>query len=341
MSPLILDEDQELLASSAREVLDAEAPVSRYRELRDAGTVQDGPLWVQLTDLGWPAIPFAEEAGGMGWGLPECVLVLEAMGRNLALTPMLSVLLTESLDPKGRGASGEVVALAWQETREVEPAVVEARVVDGCLTGRKLAVLDAGAATTFIVSAMEAGELGLYEVSAAHAQLSPLQRIDHRDVARVGFAQAPCTRLPGGLDELGEALMRGAVGLSAEMLGLSRQALAMTLSYSGERVQFDRPIGSFQALQHRMVDAYIAVESLHSAVLAASRDPSPENVALCKATANQTAMLVAKEAIQIHGGIGVTDEADVGFLLKRAMVASQTLGTTRFWQDQWALARGY
>ena len=187
----------------------------------------------------------------------------------------------------------------------------------------------------------EHGEIGLFRVSPAHAERKTRQRIDHRDAADLVFDHAPATRLDGGLPELTEALHRGVVCLSAEMLGLSRKALAMTLDWSKERVQFDRPIGSFQALQHRMVDAYMAVERLHSAVRIAAADPSPAHVALCKVTANETAMCVTREAVQIHGGIGVTDEHDIGFFLKRAMVASQELGASRFWRDHWGRIHGY
>ncbi|TNE90478.1 MAG: acyl-CoA dehydrogenase [Deltaproteobacteria bacterium] len=338
---LLLTEDQEMLLQSAREVLDGESPISHYRKLRDDGQGSNEALWQSLTELGWPAMVFPEEQGGLGWGLPEACIVLECMGRNLALTPMLSVLLAGQLDPEARAAEGRVVALAWQETRDFAPEQVRAAVADGRLTGRKLAVADAAQAEAFVVSAVAGGEVRLFLVEASHARLEALDRIDHRDAAHVAFEGAPCTPLDAGLAELEGALFAGAVGLSAELLGLSRQALAMTLAYSRERVQFDKPIGSFQALQHRMVDMYIAVESLHSAVLAASREPSAELVALCKATANESAMAVCREAIQIHGGIGVTDEHDVGFLLKRAMVASQSLGTTRYWRDRWARERGY
>lgn len=338
---LILNEDQELLKASAREVLDAESPLTRFRKLRDAGDMNDPELWAQLSELGWPAIPFPEEQGGMGWGLPEAVIVLEQMGRNLANTPMLSVLLAGRLDPDSDASEGQVVALAWQESREPDLTAIETRWNKRKLTGTKRRVLDGMAAESFVVSAWDGDQLGLFRVSAEDAVRRPLKRIDHRDVAEVSFDGAKAERLQGGMEALQSAIHDGTVGLSAEMLGGSRTALAMTLEFVKTRVQFDRPIGSFQSIQHRLVDCYIAVELLHSAVLAASRDPSRANVALVKATANETYRHVAKEAIQLHGGVGLTDEFDLGFFLKRAMVSSQTLGTTRYWRGQWARERGY
>lgn len=337
---LLLTEDQATLQAAAREVLDQEAPLARYRTLRDAGARRDEALWAQLVELGWPAMVFEEAQGGLGWGLPEAAVVLECAGRNLALTPLISVLQTAALDPEARGVGGGVVALAWQEARDLDVASA-CTVSGGRITGRKRAVLDAEAAEAFVVSAREEGELGLFLVASDAVSRAPLDRLDHRDAADIRLDGAPCQRIEGGERALVEALHLGAVGLSAELLGLSRRALEMTLAYSLERVQFDRPIGSFQALQHRMVDMYIAVEQLQTAVLVAAREPTRAHVALAKATANETAMSVCREAVQIHGGIGVTDEHDVGFLLKRAMVASQTLGTTRYWRDQWAISQGY
>ena len=339
---MLLTEDQAMLAEAAREVLSRESPLSRLRQLRDKGHVIDRALWDTLVELGWPAMVFPESAGGLGWGLSEACLVAEPMGAHLSLVPLHSVMTGGLLDPEAGAATGAVVALAWQESRDFEPDFVQCMVRDGRLAGHKRHVRDARSADSFVVSARdEQGHIGLFRVSAAQVALQPRHRMDHRDAADVVFDGAPATRLDGGLPELTEALHRGVVCLSAEMLGLSRQALSMTLDWSKERVQFDRPIGSFQALQHRMVDAYMAVERLHSAVRAASADPSPAHVALCKVTANETAMAVTREAVQIHGGIGVTDEHDIGFFLKRAMVASQELGTSRYWRDHWGRIHGY
>jgi alkylation response protein AidB-like acyl-CoA dehydrogenase len=338
---LILTEDQVLLQESAEQVVAAEAPVSRFRELRDAGLTQDAKLWAQLTDMGFPAIPFAEDDGGMGWGLPEVAVVMESLGRTLALTPMGSVLLGGLLDPESGAAGGAVVALAWQESGSLDRSAAKARFTEGRLQGVKRHVLDGGAASTFIVTARDGDELALFRVAAEHARVQPLHRADSRDAAHVHFEAAPAVRIEAGGAELERSVEWATVALAAEMLGGAQAAMAMTLGYLKERVQFDRPIGSFQALQHRAVDMYTAVELARACVLAAARDPQPALVSLAKARANDTYLKVAREAIQLHGGIGMTDEHDVGFHLKRALVAAGTLGTSAWHRDRWARIAGY
>lgn len=339
-----LTEDQQLLADSAKQILETEAPISRFRTLRDEGKTHDQPLWAQLVELGWPAIPFSEEDGGMGWGLPEICIVMESLGQHLAMTPMLSVMLAGILDPEAGAAEGRVVALASREGHphqgpEISPC--SARVEGGLLTGAKHPVLDGMAADVFLVTAMDGDDLALFRVEATHADRQLLGRVDHRDAAQVHFEEAPAQRLPVTLANLEKAMDQATVAISAEMLGGAQAALDMTLAYLKERVQFDKPIGSFQVLQHRAVDCYIAIELARAAVYAAARDPAPLLVSLAKTRCNDAFMEVAKEAVQLHGGIGMTDEHDIGFFLKRARVASQTLGTSYFHRDRWGLIQGY
>ena len=143
------------------------------------------------------------------------------------------------------------------------------------------------------------------------------------------------------MEQLKSTLDQATVALAAEMLGGAQAALDTTVQYLKERVQFDRPIGSFQVLQHRAVDCTIAVELARAAVFAAARDPDPLLVSLAKTRSNEAYLAVAKEAIQLHGGIGMTDEHDIAFHLKRAHVASQTLGTSSYHRDRWGRIRGY
>jgi alkylation response protein AidB-like acyl-CoA dehydrogenase len=341
MTMLILTEDQRLLQDSIRALLEAEAPIARFRALRDAGERQDRALWDRMIEGGFPGIPFSEEDGGMGWGLAEVAVVMEELGRTLALTPMLSVVLGGLLDPEAGAAGGAVVALAWQSSDSLDRSAVKARVTEGRLHGRKLHVLDAGAATSFVVTAREGDELGLFRVRAEDASVAPLHRADCRDAGHVSFESAPAQRLEAGGAELERAVEAATVALAAEMVGGAQAAMAATVAYLKERVQFDAPIGSFQALQHRAVDMYMAVELARAAVIGAARDPRPELVSLAKASANDAYLHVAKEAIQLHGGIGMTDEHDIGFHLKRALVASRTLGTSAWHRDRWARVGGY
>jgi len=337
-----LTEDQQLLAQSAGKVLGSGGS-ARFRSLRDQGAHIDSPLWDQLIELGWPAIPFPEAAGGLGWGLPEVAIVMEALGRNLSLTPMLSTVLGGMLDPAANPAGGQVVALAWQEAERdgLDLGHCDAAVTDGVLKGRKICVLDGRAADSFVVTAVGGGKPGLYRVSAEFAAVTPLLRIDHRDAAHVSFQEAPAERLDTTLGDVLPALEWATVALAAEMLGGAQAALDATVAHLKERIQFDVPIGSFQALQHRCVDCFIEIEMARAAVHAASRTPSTLNVSLAKTRCNDAYLHVAKEAIQLHGGIGMTDEHDIGFHLKRAQVASQTLGTSAWHRDRWGRLRGY
>jgi alkylation response protein AidB-like acyl-CoA dehydrogenase len=271
-------------------------------------------------------------------------IVMEALGQRLALTPMLSVLLAGTLDPSAGAAQGKVIALAWQEGAahpglSVEPC--EARIHNGGLSGIKRPVIDGMTADAYLVTAMDGDKQALFRVDAAVTTRRPLGWVDRRDTAEVHFDNAPATLIDATIDELKTAIDAATVAQAAEMLGGAQAALDMTLAYLKERVQFDTPIGSFQALQHRAVDCYIAVELARAAVYAAAREPTPLLVSLAKTRCNDAYLHVAKEAVQLHGGIGMTDEHDIGFHLKRALVANQTLGTSNDHRDRWGKLRGY
>jgi len=340
--PLLSTEDQALIAENAFQVARSEAPVSRFRALRDAGQTFDAALWQKLIDLGWPGMAFPVEQDGLGLTLAESSLLCEALGSTLAITPLISTLLAGPLDPDAGAATGAVVALAWWEPGcQGDIRRVQARVKDGRLTGRKEHVLDAMAAQSFVVTAWEGDALGLWAVDAAAVERIPLSRVDSRDAGHVVFTDAPARRLNATLADLEASMDAATAALSAEMLGGMQAAFDLTLSYLKERVQFDQPIGSFQALQHRAVDCFIAIEVCRSAVAAAVRQPTPALVSLAKTRANDAYLKVCHEAIQLHGGIGMTDEHDIGLYLKRARACSQLLGDSTFHRDRWARLRDY
>lgn len=318
MTALVRTEDEVLLADSARDVLADRAPLSRLRALRDAGEVHDAPLWATLVELGWPAIAVPETHDGLGLGLSGLGEVCEVLGRTLALAPLASSAVGATLDPGFGVQTGRVLALAWRERpRGGWSHDIDARVVDGRLTGRKRDVRDASVADAFAVSAWEGDAVRVFRVDAAHASVTRRNRIDWGDRADVAFDGAPATPL-GASDDLDRALdVLGAVE-AAEALGAATHALDLTLAYSRERVQFGAPIGSFQALQHRLVDAFMGLELARSAVMQALRVPQTRWVALAQAKVSTAFLRAAGEAVQIHGGIGMTDECDVGFLIKRA-----------------------
>ena len=334
-------EEQTMLREAAKQILDVEAGGPRFRALRDAGQTTDPALWSKLVELGFAGVTLPESAGGLGMGLGELAVIMEELGRSLGAVPLLSAVSGGSLWADGV-AAGRVVGLAWRESgRGFDPSCCAARVIAGRITGRKLHVIDGAGADAFVVSAIQDGELGLFAVDGAAARREPLNRVDQRDAAHVVFQDADCVQLPGGIAELRTALDAATVALAAEMLGGAAAALEMTLAYLRERVQFDRPIGSFQALQHRAVDCYVALELARVAVAAAATEPTPSHVSLAKARCNDVYMHVAKEAVQLFGGIGMTDEHDVGFHLKRAMVTSRTLGDSAWHRDRWGRERGY
>jgi len=378
---LVLGEDQELLAKTAADFVAERSPLSRVRALRDADDALgfSPALWKEMAELGWVGIPFPEEYGGAGLGQAELAVVLEALGRALAPEPFLAtVLLGAQAILRGgtevqrrawlpRVCAGEAfLALAFEERAGAGDAgfVATAASADGPgfrLEGEKAPVLDGMAAHAFVVVARSAGaprdrdglSLILVPADARGLEVERLRRVDSRGAAALrlrGVRVGPDALLgaAGGGRAVLEPVLDGATaGLCAEMLGSAAEALERTLHYLKHRVQFGVPIGSFQALKHRAAQLFIELELCRSSVLAAVRaldagaEDAPALVSLAKARASETAMLVANEAVQMHGGIGMTDEHEIGFFLKRARVAALTLGDAAAHRDRWARLRGY
>lgn len=378
---LVLTEDQELLAKTATDFAAQHSPVSRVRQLRDSkdplGFSRE--LWREMAGLGWVGIPFAEAVGGAGMGLAELAVVLEALGRTLAPEPFLStVLLAGQVLALGGSEAQQrdwlpslvegraILALAQQEARSrFEPHHVTTRAErDGAgwrLRGEKIQVLDAPSANALVVVARSAGGtdardgLTLFLVLAGAPGLSVERqtRIDHRSCGLVRLdgvtvgAEAVIGRPGEGLPVLEQALERATAGLCAEMLGGMSQAFEMTLQHLKSRVQFGVPIGSFQALKHRAARLFIEIELARSAVMAATRAldageaEAAKAVSLAKARCSDAFVAVTNEAVQMFGGVGMTDEYDIGFYLKRARVAELTLGDAAWHRERWARLEGY
>ena len=378
---LILTEDQELLAKTAADFVAQNSPVARVRALRDANDPDlfSRALWKQMAELGWVGIPFPESLGGAGMGLAELAVVLEELGRNLAPEPFLSTVLlagqvlqlagsevqqTRWLEPVARGDA--FLALAQQERgsrfdlhRVATRA--ESRGNRFRLSGEKVAVLDGGAADAIVVVARTAGAEGdrsgitlfLVANDTPGLRVERQSRVDSRGAALVHFDgcevgdDARIGGLGEGLPVLEAAVDRATVGLCAEMLGSMSEAFARTLDYLKHRIQFGVPIGSFQALKHRAAELFIQIELCRSAVMAAARAidaggaEAAKLVSLAKARCSDAAILVANEAIQMHGGIGMTDEHEIGLYLKRARVAELTLGDGAWHRARWARLAGY
>jgi alkylation response protein AidB-like acyl-CoA dehydrogenase len=377
---LVLTEDQDLLAKTAADWVAEKSPVARVRALRDSND-PDGfsrTLWKEMAELGWVGIPFSEEQGGAEMGVSELAVVLEALGRTLAPEPFIgNVMLAGSVLQRAgseaqqkewlpRLCEGEsILALAQQERGSRfdlhRVATRAARAGEGYrLEGEKVAVLDGASADALVVVARTSGDeadregISLFLVPAGTpgVRVTRQVRVDARNAALVHLdAEVPGDALLGsegaGLAPLEAAADAATVALTSEMLGSMSEAFERTLGYLRDRQQFGVPIGSFQALKHRAADMFTEIELCRSSVMAAARavdeglPDAPSLVSLAKARCSETGILVANEAIQMHGGIGMTDEHEIGFYLKRARVAELTLGDASWHRDRWARLSEY
>ena len=376
VSSLLLNDEQKMLLKTAHEFIRDRAPASRIRTFRDSkdeiGFSRE--LWNEMAELGWLGLHIPEEYDGLGLGFFDLCVVLEQSGRELMPEPFVSTLLlgTQALLLGGTEAqkqallpgiaAGEtLVTVGYEETGSHGDApkvsVVARKSADGFeLSGEKIQVLDGHLAGRIIVSAAtsESGyTLFLVDPAQSGVTITRQSRIDGLNAAIVGLEGVSVTgeAIVGELDCGGPLLQsvfdRAAVGLSAQMLGASEQAFADTIEYIKEREQFGVPIGSFQALQHRAVSVYTELALTRSVVLAAARaiDEAPDDVprlaSLAKAMASETFMHAAQEAIQMHGGIGVTDEHDIGLYIKRAQATYMTFGKPSEHRQRWAELHGY
>jgi len=378
---LVLTEDQELLAKTAADWVAEKSPVKRVRALRDANDADgfSRVLWKEMAELGWVGIPFPEEFGGAGMGFAELAVILEPLGRQLAPEPFVSnvLLAGQALLLGGSDAQKQawlpgliegsaLLSLACQERDgRFDPFAVATRASrdgDGWkLAGEKIQVLEGGSADALIVAARTDGDdrdangitLFLVPGDAAGLTRTPQRRVDGRAAALVALADVavPADAVVGAVGEGGPLLARvidrATAGLCAEMLGSMSEAFDRTVQYLKTRKQFGVPIGSFQALKHRAAEMFIEIELSRSTTMAAARaidadDPDAARlVSLAKARCSDAAILVANEAIQMHGGIGMTDEHEIGFYLKRARAAELTFGDASWHRDRWAKLSGY
>jgi alkylation response protein AidB-like acyl-CoA dehydrogenase len=355
----VLSEEQTMLRDMAREWVDNESPVSEWRRVRNAKLPAgyDTQVWKSQAEMGWAGILIPEAFGGVGMGYLSLGLVLEQLGRNIAATPLAAtaaatsaILLGGSDAQKAawlpRIASGEIVAtVAFDEGPNFDPRKVTATVSGGKLTGTKAFVPEGDSAQLFVVSATD----GVYLVSGTDGiTRSPRVLADMRSHAEVRFGGATAERLEGGGDTLAQAITdRAAAGAAAEMLGLSEAAFATTNDYLKTRVQFGQVLSSFQALQHRMAKMFTELELMRSAVegaleaIDAGRSDVDQAVSLAKAIAGDTAKLVSREMVQLHGGIGMTDEHDAGFYLKRSAALEAMWGNAAWHRERFARLNGY
>jgi alkylation response protein AidB-like acyl-CoA dehydrogenase len=376
---LVLNEEQRQLADTAREFLRAHAPVTAFRRLRDSGDPlgYSADLWARMSELGWAGITIPEQYGGMDFGFAGAAALLQECGRTLAATPLFAtcILGASAIQLAGSEAQkddmlpgvatgGLRLALALEESHHHAPQTVGlvAHPVQGGyrLEGRKEFVLDGHSAERIVTLARVAGSSGreglcLFVIDAAAPGLERrrLSLVDSRNAARIDYAGVHVERSAllgeeGSAGDVLDAILdRGRAGIAAEMLGGAEECFDRTVAYLKQREQFGALIGSFQGLQHRAAQLFAELELLRSVVRAAcdAVDAAPETLpmlaSLAKASANDCAERITNEAVQMHGGIGTTDELDIGLFLKRARVCMQVLGDAAFHRDRYARLRGF
>jgi alkylation response protein AidB-like acyl-CoA dehydrogenase len=374
----MLTEEQESIRQMAKSFFGERAPVAHLRALRDASDAVgfSRELWKEMANLGLFAMALPEACGGSGLGFTELGLVLVEGGRTLAPTPFVSTILLSSNalllggSPEQQRAmlpaitaGDRVIAFAHDEGSRFAPYAIATRAEpDGGafrLTGEKTMVMDGHVADHFLVVARSAGAPGeragltllLVPATAPGITVTRTHLADSRNAARVRFVGTPARDIIGqpgaGAEVLDAVLDRATIGLAAEMLGGIEEVFERTVAYLKTRKQFGVPIGSFQALKHRAAHLFCEIELSKSIVFDALRAidsarPDVSAVAsVAKARTSDTYVAVTNEAVQMHGGVGVTDELDIGLFLKRARVAEMTLGTAAYHRDRFARLHGY
>jgi alkylation response protein AidB-like acyl-CoA dehydrogenase len=377
---LVLNEEQSMLRDSARGFIGDKAPVAHLRHLRDSkdanGFSRD--LWRSFAEMGFSGLLVPEEFSGSGLGAVEAGVVMEEIGRTLMPSPFLAtaVLAASALKRGGSAAQKSeylpkiaegalLAALAIDEGakhRPLQTAMQAARSGNGFkLNGAKAFVVDGHTADMLIVAARSAGAPGerdgltlfLVDPKTKGIELERTAMVDSHNAARIVFdnVEVNADSVLGEVDQ-GGVLLEGVLNIgrgavASEMVGVSEEVFGRTVSYLKERKQFGKLIGEFQALQHRAAHLYTEIEITRAAVLKALQllDENAENaaaaVAVAKARAGTTATLAVQEGVQMHGGMGMTDQFDIGFFMKRARVCQELFGDSNFHADQLARLKNY
>jgi alkylation response protein AidB-like acyl-CoA dehydrogenase len=375
---LVLNEEQQLLRDSAKTFLQECSPVSGLRALRDAGEEWSPELWTSMAEMGWPGIVIPQEYDGLEFGYVGAGLLFEECGRTLATSPLLSSALVCSSIVAALGnddqkqailpaiVSGEMIlTLALNETSRFDPsATAMSAVADGdgfVLSGKKVHVLDGNIAQKLLVVARTDGAPGdkdglsvfLLGRDNEGLSFSNTGNVDNHMATDIQFNAVRVG--PGSLlgeagkswPQLEKALDIGAVCSSSEMLGIAEESFEQTIQYLKERKQFGVFIGSFQALQHRAALIFCELDLCRSVVLKAlqaiDEDSADRSLlaSVAKFKCGKTVKLAVNEAVQMFAGIGMSDEFDIGFFMKRSVAARQEYGDDYYHSDRFARLRGY
>lgn len=371
--PLILTDEQTLLKDAADGFLAEQAPIAHLRTLRDLrdadGVSRD--LWRAFGEMGFAGVLIDEAHGGSGLGAVEAGVIAESLGRTLTPSPFMgsavlaaTALKAGSATQQGewlpRIAAGEaIVTLAVDEGAKHRPDRIETRAERSGngfrLNGAKGFVLDGHVANSVIVAATtdDGVTLFLVDPKTDGVRIERTAMVDAHNAARVVLndvqvdADAVLGAVGGGADPLEAALNMGRACTASMLTGAGDQAFQITLDYLRTRRQFGKAIGEFQALQHRAAHLFSEIEIARAATLGAlqaldaAREDAGLAVSVAKAKAGRVAELAVQEAVQMHGGVGMTDEYDVGLFMKRVRVLNELLGDAGFHQERLARSRGY
>ena len=377
---LILNEEQQFLKDTAKNFAEERTPVNHFRSLRDNkdDLLWDRDTWKEMVNLGWSGILIPEEYGGSNFGLAGISVILQECGKTLTPSPLFAtgVLGAYAISQYGTEdqkkkylpqiVNGKITtAVAIDESSHHNPLNTNMSAIskDGgyVINGKKVFVVDGASADLFIVVARTSGKIGdstgltlfLVENNQPNISVIKLDMADSRNYANITFSDTAVQKenILGDVEAGGETIENildiGRIAISAEMLGNTEAAFESTINYLKERKQFGVLIGTFQALQHRAAEMFCEIELTKSSIMAAMQGADDNSnelqrlASLAKTMAGETLHLVSNEAIQMHGGIGVTDEYDLGFYLKRARVVEQIFGCSKFHTERYANISGF
>ncbi|MDC3289047.1 acyl-CoA dehydrogenase family protein [Gammaproteobacteria bacterium] len=377
---LILNEEQQFLKDTAKNFAEERTPINHFRSLRDNkdNLLWDKDTWKEMVNLGWSGILIPEEYGGSNFGLAGISVILQECGKTLTPSPLFAtgVLGAYAISQYGTEeqkkkylpqiVNGEITtAIAIDESSHHNPLNINMPAVlkdnSYILNGKKVFVVDGASADLLIVVARTSGKTGdstgltlfLVENNQPSVNVVKLDMADSRNYANITFSDITVQKenILGDVEAGGEAIENildiGRIAISAEMLGNTEAAFESTISYLKERKQFGVLIGTFQALQHRAAEMFCEIELTKSSIMAAMQGADNNSnelqrlASLAKTMAGETLHLVSNEAIQMHGGIGVTDEYDLGFYLKRSRVVEQIFGCSKFHTERYANISGF
>lgn len=372
--PYILNEEQTMLKDSAKEFLKTNAPVSQLRKLRDTNDPSgyDKDTWQQMVEMGWAALTIPEQYEGMGFTYMGLGQILEESGRTLTSSPLIGTVLLGATAILKAGSESQkatflpkiasckiTTAFAVDEALRHNPdqisTTLSAQNGAFVLNGKKIFVIDAHCADKLIVVCKTNDarlHLVILDADRDGVKVERDIMMDSRNYGSVHFDNVPVSSeeiLGDGdqSDTIERILDIGRIGIAAELYGTAIEAFERSISYIKERKQFGVELATFQALQHRSAEMYCQLELCNSAILNAltaideGQDDLRLPASIAKAKMNKVAQLVTNEAIQFYGGVGMTDEEEIGFFLKRARVAIALLGDYNFHLNRFAELQGY